>query len=136
MFIQNILRINLQFSVSFKESTKIFAGNYFMLSISSEKPDPPTNIRLLANSHSITANWDAPLFKGNIDDIEYVVYYYGNPIDINSKGITQLKTDRLTAIIRPLPSATNYNIRVTAVNRLGESDFSAMENINTKGKGI
>ena len=107
-----------------------------MLSISLEKSNPPRNILLVANPHSITVSWDAPLFKGNFDNIEYKVYYSENPIDNSNKGKTLPKTDRLTAIIRPLPPATNYYIRVTAVNRLGESDFSAMENINTKGKGI
>ena len=105
-----------------------------MLSIFLEKSDPPTNIRLVAKPDSITVSWDAPLFKGNFDNIEYKVYYSENPIDNNNKGKTLPKTDRLTAIIRPLPPATNYYIRVTAVNDIGESDFSEIKSISTKEK--
>ena len=55
-------------------------------------------------------------------------------MDINNKGKTHPNTNRLTAIIRPLTPATNYYIRVTAENRIGESDFSEMTSISTKEK--
>ena len=55
-------------------------------------------------------------------------------MDNNNKGKTLPNTNRLTAIIRPLTPATNYYIRVTSENRIGESDFSEMKNIRTAEK--
>jgi hypothetical protein len=89
----------------------------------STEPSAPTNLAATVEGNSISLTWSAPSANGGSDISDYIVEY-----ELTTDGTWSVFADgtsiNTTALVTGLSDGTSYDLRVRAVNIIGQSDPS------------
>ena len=101
------------------------------------RPDPPTELRVLATgSDSVKLTW-TPGFNGGSDQTYRVKYYPDTSISLYSQGRVVFEDPINTTIfqVTGLKSSTKYKFSIQSLNDIGESEWSSAVEAVTEAGG-
>jgi signal transduction histidine kinase len=97
-------------------------------------PTLPGKVRAIttssANPTSLTAQWLAPTLNGNTPLTDYAVQYKLHSNSSWNSVSRSPSTDR-SQLIAGLVAGQMYDVRVAAVNAIGQGDWEVLENVST-----
>lgn len=97
-------------------------------------PALPGQVRNLtstsASSTNLTAQWLVPVFGGNTPITNYVVQYKLHS-DTNWTTVSRSPSATTSQLISGLVAGQMYDIRVAAINAVGQGDWRVTENVST-----
>lgn len=96
-----------------------------------EVPEQPKSLRISSQqSRSFQLAWSKP-FEGNSPIEEYNIQYKSNSDSWQSAEKISVTGTQTTITLNNLHPATSYQIRMTAQNKLGSSEFSEIAQVTT-----
>lgn len=88
-------------------------------------PSTPTNVQAVAGPEQITVSWDAPVDNGGAKILGYEVEYAPKGAEEgNGSGSCNVGADTTSVVIEDLDSTVEYEIKVCAVNAVGDGAYS------------
>lgn len=97
-------------------------------------PEIPGKVRTItttsSNATSLTADWLAPLDTGNTPITNYAVQYKLHSSSTWTPVTRSVSTTR-SQLISGLTAGQQYDVRVAAINAVGQSDWELLQNVST-----
>ncbi len=96
-------------------------------------PGPPTSLMATSGPGMVTLNWAAPLFSGGASVTGYQYRYREAPTTTTAWGSERWMSagEMLSAEVKPLKPATEYEFQVRAVNSVGAGDPATLDDDST-----